>query len=54
MNNLKTKLGKRKIDEKNKIVLKWEKIMLKYQQKIPNSKPEGKWSLMKKIFKYET
>jgi len=46
--------NKRKIDKKNKKVLKWEKIMSKYQQKIPNSKPDEKWSLMKKIFKYET
>jgi len=41
---------KKDLDKKNKFVIKWEKMMLKYQELIPNS-PEGqKWVKMNKIF----
>ncbi|MDH5397791.1 MAG: L-rhamnose mutarotase [Cyclobacteriaceae bacterium] len=39
------------MDETNPVVIKWEKLMAKYQQTLPNT-PEGvKWVLMEKVFK---
>ena len=37
-------------DAANPKVQEWEKLMWKYQQAIPGSKPGEKWVLMKKIF----
>jgi L-rhamnose mutarotase len=41
---------KAELDTNNQIVQEWEKLMSNYQQKLPGSKGEGKWQLMKKIF----
>jgi len=41
---------KAELDANNQIVQEWEKLMSNYQQKLPGSKGEGKWQLMKKIF----
>ena len=41
---------KRDADTSNQKVQEWEKLMWKYQQALPNAKPEEKWLLMKKIF----
>lgn len=41
---------KTKMDLTNNKVQEWENLMWKYQQKIPGSKPNEKWVLMKKIF----
>ena len=38
-------------DEDNPKVQEWEKLMWKYQQTIPGSKPGEKWVLMDRIFK---
>jgi L-rhamnose mutarotase len=37
-------------DAANPKVQEWEKLMWKYQQAIPGSKPGEKWVLMNKIF----
>ncbi len=37
-------------DAANPNVQEWEKLMWKYQQAIPGSKPGEKWVLMEKIF----
>jgi len=41
---------KGRMDEKNEKVQEWEKLMWKYQQALPNSKPGEKWLLMDRIF----
>jgi L-rhamnose mutarotase len=41
---------KAEADNNNPKVQEWEKLMWKYQQAIPNSKPGEKWVLMEKIF----
>lgn len=37
-------------DAASDIVQQWEKLMWKYQQALPGSKPGEKWVLMEKIF----
>lgn len=44
---------KEAIDSTNEKVLEWEKLMWKYQQPLPGSKPGEKWRLMKLIFDLE-
>jgi len=44
--------SKSELDLKNERVQDWEKLMWKYQQAIPNSKPDQKWRLMDKIFDF--
>ena len=41
---------KRKEDELNLEVLKWERLMWKFQKSLPNSKSDEKWRLMHQIF----
>lgn len=41
---------KKDLDKKNRFVSKWEKMMLKYQELIPNSPRGQKWVKMNKIF----
>ena len=43
---------KAKQDQSNDKVQEWEKLMWKYQQTIPNSKPGEKWRLLEKIFEF--
>nr|WP_068892493.1 L-rhamnose mutarotase [Pedobacter panaciterrae] len=38
------------MDASNEKVQEWEKLMWKYQQAIPGSKPGEKWVIMDKIF----
>jgi L-rhamnose mutarotase len=38
------------MDTANAKVQEWEKLMWKYQQALPESKPGEKWILMQKIF----
>lgn len=38
------------MDASNEKVQEWEKLMWKYQQAIPGSKPGEKWVMMNKIF----
>jgi L-rhamnose mutarotase len=38
------------VDAASDIVQQWEKLMWKYQQPLPGSKPGEKWILMEKIF----
>jgi L-rhamnose mutarotase len=38
-------------DNANPKVQEWEKLMWKFQQPLPQSKPGEKWLLMEKIFK---
>ena len=38
------------MDAGNEKVQEWEKLMWKYQQALPGSKPGQKWRLMEKIF----
>ncbi|WP_291784149.1 L-rhamnose mutarotase [Cecembia sp.] len=42
---------KTKADASNPKVQEWEKLMGKYQKKLPGSKEEEKWQLMTQIFK---
>jgi len=42
--------NKRAMDASNEKVQEWEKLMWKYQQAIPGSKPGEKWVIMDKIF----
>jgi len=44
---------KKRLDEANAHVQKWERLMWEYQQAIPNSKPGEKWRLMEKIFDFK-
>ena len=41
---------KSQMDAANPKVQEWEKLMWKYQQAIPGSKPGEKWVMMDKIF----
>jgi len=41
---------KLKLDAENAKVQEWEKLMWKFQQALPGSKPGEKWILMNKIF----
>jgi L-rhamnose mutarotase len=41
---------KSKLDAENTKVQEWEKLMWKFQQALPESKPGEKWILMNKIF----
>ena len=41
---------KAEMDNGNEKVQEWEKLMWKYQQALPGSKPGEKWRLMEKIF----
>lgn len=42
--------AKNEADKNNLKVQEWEELMWKFQQKLPNSKPNEKWQLMDKIF----
>jgi L-rhamnose mutarotase len=42
--------AKAKLDNDNPKVAEWEKLMWKYQQPLPGSKPGEKWKLMERIF----
>jgi L-rhamnose mutarotase len=42
---------KKKIDEEDPVVQKWEALMSTYQQPLPWAKPGEKWILMKTVFK---
>jgi len=42
--------SKAEADNNNPKVQEWEKLMWKYQQGIPHTKPGEKWVLMEKIF----
>ncbi|UGU16597.1 L-rhamnose mutarotase [Sinomicrobium kalidii] len=41
------------LDASNLKVQEWEKLMWKYQQTIPGSKPGEKWRLMTRIFDFK-
>lgn len=41
---------KSKFDTNHSKVQEWEKLMWKYQQDLPTSKPGQKWTLMQKIY----
>ncbi len=41
---------KKELDDANPKVQKWETLMWKFQQALPNSLPGEKWILMHKIF----
>lgn len=41
---------KKQLDDNNPLVQKWEKLMSKYQKKLPFSKNNEKWVKMNKIF----
>ena len=41
---------KASMDESNPKVQQWEKLMWKFQQALPESRPGEKWVLMKKIY----
>ncbi len=41
---------KANLDMANKTVQKWEELMWKYQQPMPQAQPGEKWILMEKIF----
>lgn len=42
--------AKNEADKNNPKVQEWEELMWKFQQQLPNSKPDEKWQLMDKIF----
>lgn len=42
--------SKGQADQNNPTVQKWESLMWKYQQALPNASPGEKWKLMDKIF----
>lgn len=42
--------AKNEADKKNPKIQEWERLMWKFQQQLPNSKPGEKWQLMDKIF----
>lgn len=42
--------AKNEADKNNPKVQEWEGLMWKFQQQLPNSKPDEKWQLMDKIF----
>lgn len=41
---------KNELDNNNPKVQEWEKLMSKFQQQLPDSKPGEKWLLMDKVF----
>ncbi|MFL9832527.1 L-rhamnose mutarotase [Chryseobacterium terrae] len=41
---------KNELDNNNPKVQEWEKLMSKFQQQLPHSKPREKWQLMNKVF----
>jgi L-rhamnose mutarotase len=45
--------AKANVDRLNPKVQEWEKLMLKFQQPLPESAPGEKWLLMEKIFKLQ-
>ena len=45
---------KAKADTQNAKVQEWEKLMWKFQQALPKSKPGEKWLRMERIFKLES
>ena len=45
---------KAKSDQQNAKVQEWEKLMWKFQQALPQSKPGEKWLRMERIFKLES
>ena len=45
--------NKAKIDANNPKVQEWEKLMWKYQQKVPMAKEGEKWLLLDEIFRFE-
>ena len=45
--------NKKKLDQNNFKVQKWETLMWKFQQALPNSKAGEKWRLMEEIFSYQ-
>ena len=44
---------KKKADELNPKVQEWEALMWRFQQSLPEAKPEEKWLLMERIFSLE-
>ncbi|HTI58360.1 L-rhamnose mutarotase [Mucilaginibacter sp.] len=42
------------MDASNPKVQEWEKLMWKFQQPLPNTKPGEKWVLMDRVFKLST
>lgn len=42
-----------KLDSENLKVKEWERLMWKYQQALPQSKPGEKWRLMDQIFSWK-
>jgi L-rhamnose mutarotase len=42
---------KARADQSNPKVQEWEKLMWKFQQPLPEARPEEKWNLMERIFK---
>lgn len=45
--------AKAKADRQNPRVREWEELMWKFQEPLPEAKPDEKWLLMEKIFKLE-
>jgi L-rhamnose mutarotase len=45
--------AKIKADKENAIVQKWETLMSKFQQSLPQAKPGEKWVLMERIYKLQ-
>ena len=45
---------KAKADQENPKVQAWEQLMWKFQQALPEAKPDEKWLRMERIFKLET
>lgn len=45
--------AKAKADARNPKVQEWETLMWKFQQALPQAKPDEKWLLMERIFKLE-
>ncbi|KEO71970.1 L-rhamnose mutarotase [Anditalea andensis] len=41
------------LDQSNKKVIEWEKLMWKYQQSLPGVLDGSKWQLMQKIFRMD-
>jgi L-rhamnose mutarotase len=45
--------AKAKADQQNPRVQEWERLMWKFQQPLPQAKPDEKWMLMERIFKLD-
>ncbi len=45
--------AKTKADQNNSKVQEWEQLMWKFQQPLPQARPDEKWLLMERIFKLE-